>query len=66
MWQMKVPIVPADCGIQVEYDIQDAVTNGFLQTLYMDLDTKALRGLGWQPQGYSVVEMYRRMIEGVE
>ena len=58
--------VAADGGIQVEYDIQDAAANGFLQTLYMDLDTKALRGLGWQPRGYSIVKMYRRMIEGME
>lgn len=57
--------VAADGGIQVEYDIQDAAANGFLQTLYMDLDTKALRNLGWSPQGYSIVEMYRRMIEGM-
>ncbi len=58
--------VATDSGIQVEYDIQDAEANGFLQTLFMDLDTTLLRGLGWQPQGYSIVEMYRRMIEGME
>ena len=58
--------VASDNGIQVEYDIQDAAANGFLQTLYMYLDTNALCKLGWKPQGYSIVEMYRRMIAGME
>lgn len=54
--------VAAEAGIKVEYDIQDAAANGFLNTLYMDLDTTALRELGWTPRGYSLVEMYKRMI----
>ena len=58
--------VAAEGNIQVEYDIQDASANGFLQTLYMDLDTNALRKLGWQTQGYSIVEMYQRMIKSME
>lgn len=58
--------VAAEGGIKVEYDIQDAAANGFLQTLYMDLDTTALRGLGWKSRGYSLVEMYRRMIAAWE
>lgn len=54
--------VASEFDIKVEYDIQDVAANGFLNTLYMDLDTIALRKLGWKPQGYSLVEMYRRMI----
>lgn len=41
--------VAADAGIDVEYDIQDEVINGFPQTLYMNLDTTALKELGWMP-----------------
>ena len=40
--------VALDNGIKVEYDIQDEKINGFPQTLYMDLDTQALRQLGWK------------------
>lgn len=58
--------VASDNGIQVEYDIQDAAANGYLQTLYMYLDTSKLQELGWKPQGYSIVEMYRRMFAGME
>ena len=43
--------VAADGGIKVEYDIQDEKVNGFPQTLYMNLDTKALKNLGWKPMG---------------
>lgn len=43
--------VAADAGIEVEYDIQDEATNGFPQTLFMNLDTTALKDLGWIPQG---------------
>lgn len=43
--------VAADAGIEVEYDIQDEATNGFPQTLYMYLDTTALKKLGWIPRG---------------
>lgn len=54
--------VAADAGIEVEYDIQDEANNGFLRTLYMNLDTTALKELGWMPQGgISITEMFRRM-----
>lgn len=53
--------VAADAGIEVEYDIQDEATNGFPQTLYMNLDTTALKGLGWMPRGGAITEMFRRM-----
>ena len=60
--------VAADAGIDVEYDIQDEVINGFPQTLYMNLDTTALKELGWMPcacvcggGGETIAEMFRRM-----
>ncbi len=43
--------VAADAGIKVEYEIQDLKENGFPQTLYMNLDTTALKQLGWRPRG---------------
>lgn len=45
--------IAADAGIQVLYDIQDEAQNGYPQTLYMDLDTTALKSLGWFPQAGS-------------
>ena len=44
-------MIAADAGIEVEYDIQDEAANGFPQTLYMNLDTTALKELGWRPRG---------------
>lgn len=38
-----------DCGIRVEFDIQNEEQNGFPRTIYMDLDTTVLRELGWMP-----------------
>ncbi len=49
--------------IKVNFDIQDAAANGYLSTLYMDLDTSKLKSLGWRvlyPGGLS--EIYERMI----
>lgn len=43
--------VAADGGIKVVYDIQDEKENYFPQTMYMNLDTSALRELGWKPWG---------------
>ena len=40
-----------EAGIQVEFDVQDNSVNGFPDTLYMDLDTSSLKGLGWIPLG---------------
>lgn len=50
-------------GINVTFDIQDASANGYLSTLYMDLDTTRLRSLGWNVL-YSggLSEIYGRMI----
>ena len=57
--------VAADGGIQIEYDIQDAAANGFPQTLYMNLDTGALKELGWKPNGGGtpIGEMFKKMIK---
>ena len=38
-------------GIKVEYDLQDEKANGFPKTVYLKLDTNALKELGWQPNG---------------
>lgn len=53
-------------GIDVEYDLQPASANGYPETLYMDLDTSKLKGLGWNPigGGYTIVEMIGRMVKG--
>lgn len=44
-------IVAKNGGIEVEYDIQEAASNGFPDTLYMNLDTTLLKQLGWKPSG---------------
>ncbi len=36
-------------GINVIYDINDNPNDTYLDTLYMNLDTSALRSLGWKP-----------------
>lgn len=60
--------VAESAGIEVVYDIQDTVANGFPDTLYMDLDTSKLQKLGWCPLGggKKLIEMYRRMIGSFE
>ena len=60
--------VAKEWGLSVRYDIQDAAKNGFLNTLYMDLDCSKLKELGWQPQngGRTLIEMFRRMIDGMQ
>ncbi len=56
--------IAADGDIEVEYDVKSGEDNGFLHTLYMNLDTTALKNLGWLPQGgYSIRKMFRRMLD---
>lgn len=52
-----------EAGINVTFDIQDASANGYLSTLYMDLDTSRLKALGWRVL-YSggLPEIYGRMM----
>lgn len=54
-------------GIHVRFNLTDNKKFGFLDALYMDLDTTMLKGLGWHiglEGGLStnLEEMYRRMI----
>lgn len=60
--------VALDAGIQVEFDIQDNLLNGFAETLFMDLDTSSLKELGWMPMegGKTLSEMYKRLIASYE
>lgn len=44
-------MVAKEAGIAVEYQIEDEEKNGFPQTLYMHLDTRKLKSLGWRPIG---------------
>lgn len=57
-------LVAKNAGIKVIYDIQDTVQNGFPDTLYMDLNVRELKKLGWHPLGRvdSIADMYNRMI----
>ena len=38
-------------GIHVRYQMEDETKNGYPAMIYMDLDTKLLRNLGWNPGG---------------
>ena len=60
--------VSCGSGIEVEFDLQDEMANGFPQTLYMDLDTTAIRELGWIPYSEwgEITEMFRRMIASMK
>ena len=48
-------------GVGVRIEPADAAAMGYASTLYMDLDTSALRALGWEPRT-ELREMYRRMM----
>lgn len=51
-------------GIEVRFELQDEKKLGYPATIYMDLDTSALKALGWIPGGGIVIaEMYKKMIE---
>ncbi|MCD8117250.1 MAG: NAD(P)-dependent oxidoreductase [Oscillospiraceae bacterium] len=53
-------------GVNVRFDIQPEGSNGFPNTLYMDLDTSKLKSLGWiVGGGYDLVTMIERMLSGV-
>ena len=49
--------------IKVEYDLEDHETNGFADTLYMNLDTSALEELGWTPMCNGVLSMFEMMMK---
>lgn len=52
-------------GIKVEVHEQDVATQGYASTLYMDLDTSKLQGLGWRPE-VGLEAMYSRMIDSMK
>lgn len=49
-------------GIQVKIRPQDASASGYADTLYMDLDTSAMRELGWVPKK-NLSQMYDVLIQ---
>ena len=52
-------------GIRVRFELADEKALGYPKTLYMDLDTGRLRGLGWAPGGGSAMsleDMYENMM----
>lgn len=59
-------------SIQVRFDLQNNEKQGYLDTLYMDLDTTRLKSLGWKClnipgggyQNFLIESMYDRMIKG--
>ncbi len=61
--------VAKENGIGVVFDIQKEKERAFPDTLYMDLDTRALRELGWVPSrrdsDRTIQEMMRRMISAM-
>lgn len=61
-------LVAKDNNIQINIVLDNSKDNGFANTLYMDLDTSLLQSLGWTMigGGYSLQEMYRRMITDMQ
>ena len=55
-------LVAGRYGIQVEIREQDVLSQGYANTLYMDLDTTKLQKLGWKPR-VGLEEMFDRMIQ---
>ena len=49
-----------DGMIKVKYELQDTSRFGYAETLFLDLNTKALRELGWEPK-VDLPEMFSRM-----
>ncbi len=50
-------------GINVEYDIDDKNDRGYLDTLYMNLDTSKLKSLGWRAET-GLKEGFKRQVVG--
>ena len=53
-------------NVNVRYEIADIAQNGYLDTIYMDLDTSGLLQLGWEPIGKGLVWMYEKMLDSSE
>ena len=58
-------LVAGKYGIQVEIQEQDIASQGYANTLYMNLDTAKLQKLGWKPQ-VGLEEMYDSMIQSMK
>ena len=58
-------LVAGKYGIQVEIQEQDIASQGYADTLYMNLDTAKLQKLGWKPQ-VGLEEMYDSMIQSMK
>lgn len=52
-------------GIRVRYEIQNVTRLGYASTLYMDLDTRKLQGLGWAPT-LLLEDMYRNLMGALQ
>lgn len=58
----------AENGIGVKFDIQDESVNGYLATIYMDLDTSKLKALGWSVLSDAkdnLTVMYKKLLESM-
>ena len=55
-------LVAHNYGIDVETKETDAAKLGYADTLYMDLSSEKLRGLGWRPQ-VGLKDMFIKMID---
>ena len=58
-------LVANEYNIDVEIQEQDIASQGYANTLYMDLDTTKLQSLGWKPR-VGLKEMYVKMIESMK
>ena len=54
--------IARDGDIKVRFDIQDESKNGYLKTLFMDMDTSLLQRMQWHA-GIDSVAMYRSVIQ---
>lgn len=54
--------VAQEYGIQVQIRPQDSLNLGYANTLYMDLDTSAMKNLGWIPTK-NLLQMYDALIQ---
>ncbi len=53
-------------SVKVEYDIVDDIEKlGYAGTLFMNLDTEKIKGLGWRPE-VDLKTMFERMVKGIE
>ena len=55
-------IVAESGGIKTRFELEDAVASGYLDTIYMDLDTSKLKALGWNSITGGILTLYDRMI----